>query len=120
MNILILSCGTRVKLVQYFLQRENGFEKVVVTDCSNYAPALYVADKYYIVPKMTEPDYLKSLLEICEKEQIKVVLPLQEDELLLIAKERKQFEDLGILVAVSEYQMYYYVKINMKCIKFLK
>lgn len=51
MNILILSCGTRVKLVQYFLQRENGFEKVVVTDCSNYAPALYVADKYYIVPK---------------------------------------------------------------------
>ena len=104
MNILILSCGTRVKLVQYFLQRENGFEKVVVTDCSNYAPALYVADKYYIVPKMTEPDYLKSLLEICEKEQIKVVLPLQEDELLLIAKERKQFEDLGILVAVSEYQ----------------
>ena len=63
-----------------------------------------MADKYYIVPKMTEPDYLKSLLEICEKEQIKVVLPLQEDELLLIAKERKQFEDLGILVAVSEYQ----------------
>ncbi len=104
MNILILSCGTRVKLGQYLLQRENGVEKVVVTDCSNYAPALYVADKYYIVPKMTEPDYLKSLLEICEKEQIKVVLPLQEDELLLIAKERKQFEDLGILVAVSEYQ----------------
>ena len=67
MNILILSCGTRVKLVQYFLQRENGFEKVVVTDCSNYAPALYVADKYYIVPKMTEPDYLKSLLERADK-----------------------------------------------------
>mgnify|MGYP002594735995 FL=1 len=99
MNILILSCGTRVKLVQYFLQRESGFEKVVVTDCSNYAPALYVADKYYIVPKMTEPDYLKSLLEICEKEQIKVVLPLQEDELLLIAKERKQFEDLGFRIS---------------------
>lgn len=119
MNILILSCGTRVKLVQYFLQRENGFDKVVVTDCSNYAPALYVADKYYIVPKMTEPDYLNSLLEICEKEHIKVVLPLQEDEVLLMAKERNVFEKKGCLVAISGYEQLMLCKDKYKMYKFL-
>ena len=52
MNILILSCGTRNKVVQYFKENLKDVGKVVATDCSNLAPALYDADAYYIVPKM--------------------------------------------------------------------
>ena len=53
MNILILSAGTRNKIVEYFVNTLNGTGKVIVTDMSNLAPAIYEADKYYIVPKMT-------------------------------------------------------------------
>lgn len=84
MNILILSCGTRVKLVEYFKQAGNGFENVIATDCSSYAPALYIADKYYIVSKMTETNYMDEIVNICKLEKVGVVLPLQEEELLLI------------------------------------
>ena len=55
MNILILSAGTRNKVVQYFVKTLNGKGTVVATDMSNLAPAIYEADKYYIVPRMTDP-----------------------------------------------------------------
>lgn len=103
-RILILSCGTRNKLIKYFMNRQNGFEKVIVTDCSIYAPALYEADQYYIVPKFTEDNYLEILFEICRKEHVNVVLPLQEDEILLIAQQREEFKKRNIFLAVSEYE----------------
>ena len=54
MNILILSAGTRNKIVEYFVKTLAGNGKVVATDMSKLAPAIYEADKYYIVPKMTD------------------------------------------------------------------
>lgn len=104
MKILILSCGTRCKLVEYFKDRKNGFDKVVVTDCNEYAPALYVSDCFYIVSRMNAPTYLDEIYDICIKEQINVILPLQEEELLLMAKNRYRFERKNILVAISDYE----------------
>ena len=54
MNLLILSCGTRNKIIQYMKKELNGRGKVVATDMSPYAPALYEADVHYLVPRMTE------------------------------------------------------------------
>lgn len=102
MNILILSCGTRNLLVRYFKEKQNGFDRVLGTDCSPYAPALYETDAHYIVPRMTDPQYLDIILSICRKEDIQAVLPLQEDELHLIATHRSFFTDAGILPVVSE------------------
>ena len=100
-NILILSCGTRNKLVRYFREKENGFGRVIGTDCSPYAPALYETDKHYLVPRMTSPDYLDVILQICRDEKIDAVLPLQEDELYLIASHRERFTAEGICPIVS-------------------
>ena len=55
MNLLILSCGTRDKVVQYFKNAFGGEGKIITTDCNPYAPALYEADKHYIVTRITEP-----------------------------------------------------------------
>ncbi|MCH5256712.1 MAG: ATP-grasp domain-containing protein [Lachnospiraceae bacterium] len=102
MNILILSCGTRTKLVRYFKEAGNGIDKIIGTDCSIYAPALYETDSYHIVPRMISPDYLDTILDICHKENVDAVLPLQEDELYLIASNRKLFTDAGIRPVVSK------------------
>lgn len=104
MNVLILSCGTRYKLVKYFTSNRNCVDKVVVTDCSKDAPALYVADKYYIVPRMDSPDYTDTLVDICKKENIDIIIPLHEDEIILIAKIRSIFEEIGVMVALSDYE----------------
>ena len=101
MNILVLSCGTRNKLIQYFREKGNGFDRVIGTDCSAYAPALYETDNHYLVPRMTSPDYLDTILKICETEKIDAVLPLQEDELSLIASHKELFTAKGISPIVS-------------------
>ena len=66
-NILILSAGTRNKVVQYFKKELSGKGKVYATDCSELAPALYEADEAVIVPRITDPDYLDRVLGICRE-----------------------------------------------------
>lgn len=103
MNILILSCGTRNKVVQYFKKAFSGKGNVVATDMSLYAPALHDADKYYIVPRITDPGYIDIILDICQKEQIKGVLSLIDPELSLLAANRERFAEIGTTVIGSDY-----------------
>ena len=102
MNILILSCGTRYKLVEYFKKCKK-VEKVVCSDVSNQAPALLAADVAYLVPRMTDVHYLDRIIEICKKESVNAVLPLHEEELLLISDNIKLFTDNGIFPIISDY-----------------
>ena len=128
MNILILSAGTRNKIVQYFVRTLNGSGNVIATDMSSLAPAIYEADKYYIVPKMTDPGHLEMILDICRKEKIKGVLSLIDPELSLLAEHREKFEAIGTTVIGSSYtlcemsldkfQMYNWLKTHgYKCAK---
>lgn len=105
MNLLILSCGTRDKVVQYFKKAFGGEGKVICTDCSPYAPALYEADGHYIVPRITEPGYIDNIFDICRKENITGVLSLIDPELSLIAKHEEDFRKLGVTVIESSYEL---------------
>ena len=104
-NILILSAGTRNKVVQYFKKALNGDGQVIATDCSNLAPAIYDADKYYIVPRMTDEGYLDVILDICKKEQISGVLSLIDPELSLLSDNVEKFAGVGTKVIGSSYEL---------------
>lgn len=105
MNILILSAGTRNKIVQYFVKTLDGTGKVIATDMSNLAPAIYEADKYYIIPKMSTPGYLDVVLDICMKEEITGILSLIDPELSLLAENKEKFEAIGTTVIGSSYAL---------------
>ena len=104
-NILILSAGTRNKVVQYFKRTLNGNGKVIATDMSELAPAVYDADKFYKVPRMTEPGYIDVILDICRKENISGVLSLIDPELSLLAENIEKFTEVGTTVIGSSYQL---------------
>lgn len=105
MNILILSSGTRNKIVQYFKRELMKKGKVICTDANNLAPSIYEADKYYIVPKINAPGYLEVILSICENEHINGVLSLIDPELSLLAKNKDKFEKIGTKVIGSSYEL---------------
>ena len=105
MNILILSAGTRNKVVQYFKRAIAGNGLVIATDCSDIAPAIYDADKYYIVPRMSAPGYLDVILDICRKERIDGVLSLIDPELSLLAEHEAAFKAVGTTVIGSPYKL---------------
>ena len=105
MNLLILSSGTRNKIVQYFKKTLAGEGKVICTDMSELAPSIYEADKYYIVPRMTDPGYLEIILDICKKEKIDGVLSLIDPELSLLAENEDKFAAVGTKVIGSAYKL---------------
>lgn len=105
MNILILSAGTRNKIVQYFKANLKDAGNVIATDCSKLAPAIYEADKYYIVPRIDNPEYISVILDICKKEDIDGVLSLIDPELSLLAKNKNSFDKVGTTIIGSTYEV---------------
>lgn len=105
MNFLILAAGTRNKIVQYFRNTFDGIGTVVATDASELGPAIYDADKYYIVPPITAPGYIDIILDICRKEKISGVLSLIDPELSLLAENAEKFRSIGTRVIGSSYEL---------------
>ena len=105
MNVLILSSGTRNKIVQYFKRELVGRGNVICTDMSQIAPSIYEADKFYIVPRITEPGYIDVILDICRKERVTGVLSLIDPELSLLAANKDRFTEIGTTVIGSSYEL---------------
>ena len=104
-NILILSSGTRNKIIQYFKRELSGIGQVFATDCSNLAPALYEADEYFIVPRIDDPGYLDIILDLCKKHDIKCVLTLIDPEISLLAQHADRFNAIGVVPMVSSFEV---------------
>lgn len=104
-NVLILSSGTRNKIVQYFKNAFAGVGNIVSTDMSNIAPAIYEADAHYIVPSMQSPEYLDVILDICRKERVSGVLSLIDPELSLLARNEARFNEIGTRIIGSSYEL---------------
>ncbi|MCR4788925.1 MAG: ATP-grasp domain-containing protein [Lachnospiraceae bacterium] len=104
-NILILSAGTRNKVVQAFKEtiKDNG--KIIATDCSNLAPAIYDADSFHIVPRITIPGYMDVVLELCKMDGIKGVFSLIDPELSMLAKDADRFREIGVIPVISPYDL---------------
>ncbi len=98
MNYLMLSVGRRGELMKDFRASMEQGSHIIATDNSPYAPALYFADKQYIVPKINEPGYVDRILEISEQEQINAVTTFIDPEIMLLAENRDRFESIGVEV----------------------
>lgn len=104
MTILFTSIGRRVELLQAF---KNGSEKlatpltIIGTDISDSAPALFFCDKQRIVCHINNPDYIPSLLLICEQEKVDCLIPTIDTDLLLLAENKSKFEAIGTKVLIS-------------------
>ena len=95
-NILILSAGRRVELVNCFKAARDRLGisgKVVAADASNLAPALYFADVRKQVPKISENDaYVKAIIDICNEQNISLIVPTIDTELILLADKKGYIE----------------------------
>lgn len=67
-----------------------GCGNIVATDLSPVAPALSVADKPYLVPRIDAPDYFDKILDICQKEDIKAITTLIDPEISILANHREE------------------------------
>lgn len=106
-NILITSAGQRVALVKDFQETLKRFildGKVYTTDMNpKLAPAAYVSDGCFEVPRCTSEDYIESLLTICLGNGIGLIVPTIDTELAILSANKEIFSKQGITVSVSDY-----------------
>ncbi len=70
---MFCSCGRRVQLFK-FLKDSLGDEcQIIATDNSEIAPALYLADKKYLVPRIDSEGYIERVLEISKENEVKAI-----------------------------------------------
>lgn len=105
-NILILSAGRRVELVQDFQTEAARFSdgiKVLTTDLNPaMSAACHVSDGTFSVPPISDERYIDSIFDIARAQNVGLIIPTIDTELQKLADARNRFEAAGIHIIVSD------------------
>lgn len=93
--------GTLYSLKQNY---DNRSFHVIGTDINDFVVGKYLCDEFCVIsPAKKEEEYLSDLMSICKDRNVKAILPQNTAELLLLAKHKKMFSDIGVGIVVSNY-----------------
>lgn len=104
MKILFTGVGRRIELLQAFRNAAlvlNRDLKIYGADMAGTAPALAYCDFVRKVVAMKDPSYIENLLTICSKDQIDLLIPTIDTDLLVLSENRDRFEEIGTKVLIS-------------------
>lgn len=105
MNILILSAGRRVELLENFQKalKNHGLDgKVLAADAApQMSAACQVADGHFTLPRVTSGGYAQALHKLCLDQQVRLVIPTIDTELPILCSLREDFARDGIIVLIS-------------------
>lgn len=102
MNILLTSAGRRSYLVKYFKEALNGDGLVHTANSSALSTAFLYADKTVITPLIYDENYIPFLLSYCKENSIDAVISLFDIDLMILARHKKDFENIGTRVIVAD------------------
>ena len=104
-RILFTGVGRRVELMQAFRQAANHLNinlKLYGADMAGTAPALAFCDVTRKVCGMREEDYIPQLLKICTLDNIDLLIPTIDTDLLVLSENKEKFENIGTKVLISK------------------
>lgn len=103
MNVLITGCGAHSKsIIDSLKNNEDRTPVRVIGINSNESKLLREGvDVSYIVPLITDENYIDVLMQICIKNDIHVILPYITAELGLLARNKKRIEETGVKVSIA-------------------
>ncbi len=104
-NILITCGGRRVSLLRFFkTELKNIYPEglVYVADSKPWlSSAAQLADGFFEVPELYSPNYINKLLNICIENEIALLIPTYDKELLALSLNEKLFKKNGITPVIS-------------------
>jgi len=104
LNVLVTAVSRRVPLVRAFRHAITALGikgSVIATDVNPLSPGVHFCDRAYNVPLSSDPSYLDAVADLCDAEDIGLVVPTIDEELPLFASVATRFGRRGITVAVS-------------------
>ncbi|MDZ5003276.1 ATP-grasp domain-containing protein [Clostridium perfringens] len=123
-NVLFSSVGRRVELVEAFREAKEELNlegSLIGADMDELAPALRFVDKAYIVPRIKSENFIDSIIDICKKEKISLIIPTLDTELLVYSQNKERIErESGAKVMVSDEYVIDIIRNKIKTYEFLK
>ena len=106
LNVLVTAAGNVFMPGTLACIKKNGERtiRLIGADMNNDDTILQMCDAAYQVPGCNDPSYIDSLLDICQKEDIDILLPIMSAELNALSEERERFTAIGTQVSVSDKQ----------------
>lgn len=97
MNILFLNAGRRCELIDAFrgALKHVGGGKIFASDITEYAPALYRADKVVILPHSSNSRFVKELSQFLNENDIELLIPTIDPDLVNLDKHREELKKLA-------------------------
>ena len=121
-KILFTCVGRRVALINSFRNAAAMLGKnckICGSDITNLAAGMQVCDTNYTICTTQSPDYISSLLDIVRRENINIIIPTTDHDLLKIAQSRDLFSQNGCFVLVPEPEVIKICQDKRKAFKFL-
>lgn len=100
-NVLISCAGRRNYLLKYFSAALAGTGEVFATDASADAVALAEADQSFLVPYANTPGYVDTVLDICARNQVGLLISVNDYELPIFAVHRDRFSAIGTTAVIA-------------------
>jgi carbamoyl-phosphate synthase large subunit len=94
--VLFTCAGQRVDIVDAF--RRAG-ATTVAADVNPLAPALYRADRWALVPRIDDEEYIPALRALVDEHEVRLIVPLTDLDQVMLAAAR---EELGALVLLPD------------------
>ncbi len=104
LKIVLTACGcpgasTMIRMLRKVKERRI---KIIGTDMRVNTIGRFLADNFYQVPPGADKNYIEEMLKVVKKEAPDILLPASSYEVYPIAANKKQFENVGVKVLISE------------------
>ncbi|NHM31115.1 ATP-grasp domain-containing protein [Neobacillus terrae] len=77
--------------------------RIIGVDIKENIAAKAMVDRFFTVPKASDPEFINQIHTLCFNEKIEVILPMVSQELLALSNHAEKFKKSGVAVSVSNF-----------------
>lgn len=106
-NLLITTVGRRSYIVNYFKQIKIRGVNLAIHACNNnpFITSKNYVDYFVISPDILSDEYIPFLMNYCTVNRITAILSLFDIDIVRISKFKKQFEEIGVTLLLSDFNV---------------
>ena len=112
MDILLTNTGRRTYFIKYLISLTKYYKKlkIHVSDSNIISPALNFNSKKikkHLLPKIrnNKEKYLNKLINVVKKNKIRLIIPLADYDLEILAEKKNKFKELNCEVVISSHEL---------------
>ncbi len=107
MFTLLMTCvggGMSAQAIHFAKNSVRHDVRVIGVDADENAQGRHFADVFYATPFTESADYIPFLVDVVKSQKVDLILPGSDEEALVLAKHRRQFEECSCQIACPDYK----------------